>query len=178
MIKYFSFLRAVNVGGNNIIKMEDLKKIFESLGFQNVKTYIQSGNVIFETPEKSKEKIIKRTEKELHKYLGEDVLVFLRTFPEIEAITKSNPFKKIKTASSTKLYLSFLSTELKDKPKLPYLSAKKDVELIAIKNCDLFSITPEINGRFGFPNNFVEKEFGISSTTRNWNTITKIISLT
>lgn len=177
MIKYFAFLRAINVGGKNLIKMEDLKKIFESLGFKNVRTYIQSGNVIFETPEKSKEKIIKRTEKELHKYLGEDVLVFLRTFPEIEAIIKSNPFKKIKTAPSTKLYLSFLRTELKSKLKLPYLSAKKDIEIIAIRNCDLYCITPEIKGRFGFPNNFIEKEFGIPSTTRNWNTVTKIISL-
>ena len=175
MIKYFAFLRAINVGGKNIIKMGDLKKIFESLGFQNVKTYIQSGNVIFETREKSKKKIIKRTEKELHKYLGEDVLVFLRTFPEIEAIIKSNPFKKIKTASSTKLYLSFLRTELKNKPKLPYLSAKKDIELIAIGNCDLYCITPEINGRFGFPNNFVEDYFGVAATSRNWKTINKII---
>jgi len=52
MIKYFAFLRAINVGGKNLIKMEDLKKIFESLGFKNVRTYIQSGNVIFESSEK------------------------------------------------------------------------------------------------------------------------------
>lgn len=159
------------------MKMEDLKKIFESLGFKNVRTYIQSGNVIFESSEKNKDSIIKKSEAALHKHLGSDVLLFLRTQLEMDAIIKKDPFKKIKPASSTKLYFSFLRSELKSKPKLPYLSAKKDVEIIAIKNCDLYCVTAEINGRFGFPNNFVEKEFGISATTRNWNTITKILSI-
>ncbi|MBI5729679.1 MAG: DUF1697 domain-containing protein [Ignavibacteriales bacterium] len=176
MIKYFAFLRAINVGGKNLIKMEDLKKIFESLGFKNVRTYIQSGNIIFETTEKSKEKIIKRTEKELHKYLGEDVLVFLRTFPEVKAIVKYNPFSKIKTAPSTKLYVSFINQELKMKLKLPFVSAKKGVEVIAIKNCEVYCITAEVNGRFGFPNNFVEDYFDVAATSRNWNTINKIIT--
>lgn len=176
MIKYFAFLRAINVGGKNLIKMKDLKKIFESLGFQNVKTHIQSGNVIFETTEKSKEKIIKRTEKELHKYLSEDVLVFLRTFTEVKAIVKYNPFSKIKTAPSAKLYVSFIQEELKKKPKLPLVSAKKDVEVIAIKSCEVYCITVEINGRFGFPNNFVEDYFEVAATSRNWNTINKIIT--
>lgn len=176
MIKYFAFLRAINVGGKNLIKMEDLKKIFESLGFKNVKTYIQSGNIIFETTEKSKEKIIKRTEKELHKYFGEDVLVFLRTFPEVKAIVKYNPFSKIKTAPSTKLYVSFIKEKLIKKSKLPFVSAKKNVEIIAIKNCEVYCITAEVNGRFGFPNNFVEDYFEVAATSRNWNTINKIIT--
>jgi len=176
MIKYFAFLRAINVGGKNLIKMDTLKRIFESVGFKNVRTYIQSGNIVFETAERSKEKIIKKTEKELHKYVGEDVLVFLRTFSEVEALVKYNPFGKIITAPRTKLYVSFINDELKTKPKLPLLSDKKDVEVIAVKNCEVYCITKEINGRFGFPNNFVEKEFGIPATTRNWNTINKIIS--
>ena len=94
----------------------------------------------------------------------------------MEEIINKDPFKKIKTAPSTKLYFSFLRTGITSRPKLPYLSAKKDIEIIAIQSCDLYCITPEINGRFGFPNNFVEQEFGISATTRNWNTITKIFS--
>lgn len=178
MIKYFAFLRAVNVGGKNIIKMDILKKVFESLGFKNVRTFIQSGNVIFESSEKNKGVIIKKCEVALHKHLGNDVLSFVRTKSELEAIIKLDPFKKIKTAVSSKLYFSFLRDEIKKKPKLPHLSSKKDVEIIAIKNCDVYSISKEINGRFGFPNNFLEKEFGISATTRNWNTIIKIHSLT
>lgn len=176
MIKYMAFLRGINVGGKNLIKMERLKSLFESVGFENVKTYIQSGNVIFEPTENSKEKIIKRIEKELNKYFGESVLVFLRTFAEIEAIVKYNPFAKIKIAHSTKLYVSFIGNEFNKKPKLPLVSAKKDVEVIAIKNCEVYCITVEINGRFGFPNNFVEDYFGVASTSRNWNTITKIVS--
>lgn len=177
MIKHVAFLRAINVSGKNLIKMEDLKKIFESLGFKNVRTYIQSGNVIFESSEKNKDLIIKKSESAIHKHLGNDVLIFLRTASELEEIINKDPFKKIKTAPSTKLYFSFLRKEIINKPKLPYQSAKKDIEIIEIENCDLYCITPEINGRFGFPNNFVEKEFGVSATTRNWKTITKILSI-
>ena len=178
MIKYFAFLRAINVGGKNIITMEELKKVFESLGLKNVKTYIQSGNVIFESSEKNQDVIIKKGEAAIHKRLGCDVPLFLRTESEMAEIIKNEPFKKNKPASSTKLYFTFLRNEIKSIKKLPYQSEKKDVEIIAIKNCDLYCLTKEINGRFGFPNNFVEKEFGVCATSRNWNTITKIFSLT
>jgi uncharacterized protein (DUF1697 family) len=176
-IKYIALLRGINVGGKNLIKMEDLRQIFESLDFENVRTYIQSGNVYFESADKSESAITKKIEKSLHKHLGDDVLVFTRTIPEVEAIVKRNPFNKIKTAPSTKLYVSFLKEELKKKPKLPHISTKKDVEIIEIKKREVYCLTVEINGRFGFPNNFVEKEFGVPATTRNWTTVCKLLEL-
>lgn len=174
-IKYIALLRGINVGGKNLIKMNDLKQLFESLKFENVRTYIQSGNVYFESTDKIESAITKTLEQSLRQVLGDDVLVFIRTIEEVEAIVKLNPFNKIKTAPSIKLYVSFLKEELKKKPKLPHISQKKDVEIIEIKKREIYSLTVEINGRFGFPNNFVENEFGVPATTRNWTTVCKLV---
>lgn len=177
MIKYVAFLRAINVGGKNLIKMGELKKIFESLGFKNVVAHIQSGNVMFESSTGDENILIKKIEDQLHKNLSDDVLVFIRTFGQLKSIVDDDSFQKLKFKVPTKLYISFLKNELKQIPKLPYLSAKKDVEIIRIKNREIYCITPEIKGRYGFPNLFIENEFGIKSTTRNWNTITKVTDL-
>ena len=176
-LKYIALLRGINVGGKNIIKMEDLRQLFESLEFENVCTYIQSGNVLFDSAEKNESVIIKKLEKSLHDFLSDDVLVFIRTIPEFEAIMKINPFNKIKTPASSKPYVSFLKEELMKKPKLPYLTPKKDVEIIEIKNHEVYSWAVKINGRSGFPNNFVEKEFQLPATTRNWRTVCKLLDI-
>lgn len=177
MIKYVAFLRAINVGGKNLIKMGELKKIFESLGFKNVVTYIQSGNVMFESSTADENVLVKKIESLLHKNLSDDVLVFIRTFEQLRSIIDEDSFQKLNLKVPTKLYISFLKNELKQKPKLPYLSSKKDVEIIRIKNREIYCITPEIKGRYGFPNLFIENEFGIKSTTRNRSTIIKVTDL-
>ena len=92
MVKYAAFLRAVNVGGR-IVKMDRLKKILEELKLKNVKTFIQSGNVIFETAEKDKNIVISKIEKKLKSSLGYEVLVMLRTDKELADIATNNPFK-------------------------------------------------------------------------------------
>jgi uncharacterized protein (DUF1697 family) len=177
-IKYIALLRGINVGGKNVIKMEDLRQLFESLGFENVKTYIQSGNVYFESADKNESALTKKIEMQLRKTLNDDVLVFIRTIAEVKAIVNLFPFNKIKTAPGTKFYVSFLKDELKKKPKLPHISPKKDVEIIEIKKREIYCLTVEINGRFGFPNNFVENEFNIAATTRNWLTVCALLKLT
>jgi uncharacterized protein (DUF1697 family) len=174
MIKYVAFLRGVNVGGHKLIKMEELRRACASLGFKNVKTYIQSGNVIFETSETSSHLLTARIEKELHRLLGYEVTVFLRTTLEVEEIVKHDPFKGLKFAD-VKMYVTFLSEELNARPKLPLLSSTKDVEVFQIRNREAFSLSRKKNGRFGFPNNLIEKELGVLATTRTWTTVGKII---
>lgn len=138
MIKYFAFLRAINVGGKNLIKMNELKRIFESIGFWNVKTYIQSGNVMFESSITDENLIIMKVEKLLHKNLSKDVVVFIRTFDQMKSIIEHDPFQKLKFKISTKPYITFFNDELKQKPELPYLSQKKDVEIAKIKERKLW----------------------------------------
>src|SRR6185369_12061855 len=111
MTKYVAFLRAINVGGHTIIKMTDLKRIFESLGLGNVQTYIQSGNVIFESGEADTASLEKQIENQVEQATGYKTKLFVRTIREVQAIANKNPFtaKADETA-----YVGFL-TEKPDK---------------------------------------------------------------
>ena len=157
--------------------MDELKKRFETLGFKNVRTYIQSGNVIFQSSTSDQNVLAKKIENLLHDNLSDDVLVFIRTSEQLKSIVDGVLFQKLKFKLPTKLYISFLQDGIKQKPQMPYLSPKKDVEIMGIKNREIYCITPKIKGRYGFPNLFIEKEFGVKSTTRNWNTIIKVTDL-
>ncbi len=171
-MRYAAFLRGINVGGHKQIKMESLREIFESLGFENVKTYINSGNVIFDAEDDSKD-MVKKIENKISKVIGYEVAVFLKTIKEIQDIVKTNHFKKIKKDETA--YVTFLPLELKA-PKVPIASNNGDVEVLSLKNNVAFSISRKINGRYGFPNGLIEKKLKCLATTRNWNTINKIIS--
>ena len=175
MTRYAAFLRGINVGGHNLVKMADLQRLFVSLRFTNVKTYIQSGNVMFDAPEKDPHEITKRIEKGLLKLLGFEVKVFVRTILQIEEMLNQNPFKKVKSSDEVKMYVTFLAEELKMKPMLPLISANKDLEVICIEGCDVFSLSRPYKGRSTFPNNFVEANFRVQATTRNWETVKKMM---
>jgi uncharacterized protein (DUF1697 family) len=166
---YIAFLRAINVGGH-FVKMDALQEVFNSLGLKNVSTYIQSGNVRFETASKSKEALTLQIEKSLQQALGFEVATFLRTKEEMQALVKLDPFKKCQPDAKT--YVTFFAEA--PKIKAPLFSPKKEVEVIGVKGCDVFCVSHTINGKSGFPNIFLEKELGIFGTTRNWNTTSKM----
>jgi len=175
--KYVAFLRGINVGGKRMIKMSDLAGVFASLGLRNVRTYIQSGNVIFDAAETRADVLVKKIEKELHKSFGHDVPVLLRTLAELEAILKRNPFKKIKADAEVVMFVTFLAAEPGGKPKLPLISSTENLEVFAIENRVAFILARrKNNGWFGFPNNFIEKQLGVPATTRNWTTVNKIVA--
>jgi uncharacterized protein (DUF1697 family) len=178
MIKYVALLRGINVGGNKLIKMADLSRIFASLGLKNVKTYIQSGNVLFESAKSDPVALTEHIEKGLRAAVGFEVPVVLRTVAEIEAIAKLNPFSKVKADADAKLYVTFLVEALKTKPKVPLLSPKKDCEIIHLNPREVFIVAFRMgNGRYGESMALIEKEFGKAVTTRNWNTVIKILAL-
>jgi len=178
MIKYVALLRGINVGGSKLIKMAELSRIFTSMGLKNVKTLIQSGNVLFESTKTDPIALTKQIEKALRGAVGFEVPVVLRTIAELEAIVKLNPFKKAKSDSDATLYVTFLVEPLKTRPKIPLLSAKKDCEVIHLNPREVFTVAFAMpNGRRGESMAFIEKEFGKSVTTRNWNTVIKILAL-
>ncbi len=174
MATYIALLRGINMAGHKVIKMEDLRLCFESMRFKNVRTYIQSGNVVFESLEFGAHELAKKINKGLKKSFGHDVAIFLRTIEQFERIVNENPFQKIKVDSKSKPFVTFIGERLKPKPTLPIFSPKKDIEIISITNLELYSWGHEVKGQRGFPNSFIEKEFGVSATTRNWNTTTKL----
>ncbi len=103
---YIALLRGINVSGQKIIKIDELRKLFESLGFKNVKTYIQSGNVIFNSQIESIDKIVKLIEKKIKEVFSFDVTVIIRNRDELGKIIQTNPFSKTKPIE--KLYVIFL----------------------------------------------------------------------
>lgn len=175
MVRYIAFLRAINVGGHGIIKMEELRKMFEALKFKNVKTYIQTGNVVFETSTKDSGSLTKKIEKHLLKSLGYEVETMLRTTTEMEEIIKDNPFKKTKLDKTIHLYLTFLSEEPADELKKSLIASSDDVATFKIKNRELYTLYKRSNAKHPFSNNFVEKKLKVAATTRNWNVINKVL---
>lgn len=178
MQAYYAFLRGINVGGKNIIPMTDLSNTFENLGCKNVRTWIQSGNVRFETGENSIEIIKRSLERSLLKRFCYPGPVILRREEEVFLMVKSDPFRDVPAGRTVKLYVCFLESMPEKAPELPLINEKEGLEIFLLNCLDLFVISRELqNGRYGFPNNFVEKELGVNSTARNWNTIQKMVKL-
>jgi uncharacterized protein (DUF1697 family) len=171
LIKYFAFLRGINVGGR-VLKMDLLTQYFISLGYKDAKTFIQSGNVVFTSKEKDAKTLAAKIEKKLLKELGCEVTTFLRNEDELQALVKLDPFKGMKP--DAKVYITFIGEELK--VKFPHVSEKDGVKILGARKADLFCQSLPIKGdKWGFPNVYIEKQFKVPATTRNWNTTTKIL---
>jgi uncharacterized protein (DUF1697 family) len=177
MTKYHAFLRAVNVGGQNLIKMKDLCHSLNSIGFLNVQTYIQSGNVPFDSKQGNIDTLQKTVEFQIEKDLGLKIKAIIRTLSSIQDIIRNDPFKNIEWNLHTKFYVCFLYDEPKIQPRLPLENPKEGLELFRLDRKEAYLVSKEINGRYGFPNNFIEKELNVISTARNWTTINKIIRI-
>lgn len=168
MTKYVALLRAVNVGGTKVIKMDELRKIFGSFGLANVQTFIQSGNVIFET--RASPTLEARLEKQLEIALGYRTIVFLRSMAEIENIVNQNRFKP---AENETLHVVFLR---KTPPKSQIETLKQynsTADEFAVIGREVYNLRHD-RDRSIFTNNFVEKIFD-KATTRNMTTIKKIL---
>ena len=105
-MNYVAFLRGINVGGHKKIRMVDLKAMFEMMKFSNVRTYINSGNVLFETSDIDSEKLTKNIEEAITKTFGFEVKVMIRTIDELQDILDHNPYPN--PADDEKMYISFL----------------------------------------------------------------------
>jgi uncharacterized protein (DUF1697 family) len=177
MERYIAFLRGINVSGQKIIKMEALRKAFAEEGFTDVKTYIQSGNVIFNSQVDDSNRLIQNIENLIEKSFGFQTDVILRKFVEIESIVSSSFFGTMQLNDGKKYYVTFLKHDFPKPLPIPLYSKNKDVVIILKNNMDLISISTLFNGTYGFPNSFIEKLTGIPATTRNPNTLEKLLKL-
>ena len=156
--------------------MSDLRDAFAAAGCTGVRTYIQSGNVIFESPDKNTAEVFQKVRVKLRDLLGHEPGVLFRTVREVEDIVRRAPFQGFEAEPGIKLYVAFLFRRPRSKPRLPLVSSKEALEAVAMKNLHVFIVSRrKRNGFYGFPNNFIEKELGVSATSRNWSTLTKIV---
>jgi len=167
MTKYVAFLRAINVGGTKIIKMDNLRKMFESFGFDNVQTYIQTGNVIFESQDTPN--LEAQIENQLAAALGYRVEIFLRSMDEISKIVQQTRFKPKEADTLHIVFLRGKSAKtLAD--KLGQYNSPAD-EFAAIGR-EVYNLRHDRDQSI-FSNSFIEKIFG-AATTRNMTTLRKI----
>lgn len=183
MLKKIAILRGINVGRKRRILMKDLKSLFEALGFLNIKTYIQSGNVIFEVCKSSEEnnkKLENIIEEGIYKKFGFDVPVIIRTSEDLQRAVKINPFYDLsdKNTDITKLHLAFLKQipEKENLEKIKTLNYLPDKYVIIDQ--DIFIYCEGKYHQSKLTNNFFEKKLGVGATTRNWKTVLQLIELT
>jgi uncharacterized protein (DUF1697 family) len=173
--KYVALLRKINVGGQNLLKMDALRDVFEAAGLKNVRTFQQAGNVVFESSAKDPASIGGKIEKHLSQAFNTDLRVIVFSLGDLAKIAKQDPFKRIEPGD-VMLCVAFLFDEPAEKPKLPIISKTDKLELIAIRDRAAFVVARrKKTGWFGFPNNFVEKQLGVTATTRQWSTLKKLI---
>jgi uncharacterized protein (DUF1697 family) len=173
---YIAFLRAINVGGHTV-KMEQLRNLFTQLGFTNVRSYIQTGNVFFDTDEFDRELLTKKIEQYLSKELGYEVPTCLRTVEEVETVINCDPFKGYELTTDTRHCILFLSTSLDKGLDVPISSPKGDVELIGATQNEAFLIWKIINSRPPANSSFtfIDKLFDGKTTSRFFHTTIKIL---
>lgn len=171
---HIAFLRGINVGGHTV-RMDRLRELFGQLGFTNVRTYIQSGNVFFESAEMERAVLTRAIEGHLRAALGYAVPVALRTVPELEAILALDPFGHLTVTPDMRLCVLFAADPIASGLVLPLRSPKNDMEIVQTTEYEAFVVWYLINGRPPTSPNFLDKTLGVATTTRFFHTTAKIL---
>lgn len=176
MPRYVALLRSVNVAGHGRISMHDLRASFEGLSYADVTTYIQTGNVFFSTGSKSEANIAAAIGQRLAADFGDSPAVILRTVPELLRIGTTSPYPK-EGANASRHHVTFLAT----KPATEALAAlalpPSGRDALVVDGREVYVHTPDGYAETKYTGTFLERRLGVLSTTRNWNTVTKLCEL-
>jgi uncharacterized protein (DUF1697 family) len=171
-----ALLRGINVGGKTI-KMEPLRAAFEELGFSRIKTYVQSGNVVFAATSASPAQLSRTIEERILHDFDLSIRVVVKTVKEVEEIVKRNPFVKEKAIDHSKLHVTFLS-------EIPKKIAAQDLEGLAtnaerfhVADQQIYLYCPNGYGRTKLSNSAIEKKLSVVATTRNWRTANALLAM-
>ena len=174
---YVALLRGINVGGQKIVNMEKLRASFATLEFNSVRTYVQSGNVIFNAPKASSTKLSERIKGRISYDFGFQIPVVLRTSDEMKKIIHDNPFLKDTKTDRSKLHVTLLS-QLPATANIAKLDAlDSDPDQFRVLGQEIYLYCPNGYGRSKISNNAVEKLLAVEATTRNWKTVNTLAEL-
>lgn len=170
-----AFLRGINVGAHNRMTMADLRALFESLGHGNVETYIQSGNVVFETAETDEATLRTDVEAAIVDEFGYDVTVMIRTRDALDAVVEGQPFGE-SDADAIRRYVTFLHEAPTDEQREALLAAGSDAERFEVSGREVYSeLDKEALGSGRFTD--VGATLGLPATRRNWDVTTAVHDL-
>lgn len=174
---YVALLRGINLGPHKRMKMERLRESFNAMGFEQVQTYIQSGNVVFKAGRISPTALCKKIEERIVADFGFPAPVILRTREELAKTIQSNSFCKRRGIDLTRLHVTFLA-EVPDSPaleELKRLTVFPDESMCLGK--EIFLHLPNGMAKSSLTNNPIERRLLKAATTRNWNTVNQIYEL-
>ncbi|HNS43117.1 MAG TPA: DUF1697 domain-containing protein [Taishania sp.] len=177
MNTYIAILRGINVSGQKIIKMDALRQLFENSGFSNVRTYIQSGNVLFSSEQTNTSELEQLIATQIEKEFGFQVPVLILTHLELQQIVENNPFLNDETKNPAFLHITFLaSTPVED--AIDQLTIKKaEQEAFLLTQNALYLYCPNGYGNTKLTNNFIESKLKVQATTRNWKTTLELLKM-
>jgi uncharacterized protein (DUF1697 family) len=172
MKTYIALFRGINVGGNNLIPMSELKTILEKLGLRDVRTYLQSGNAIFQAEEKDKLKLSAGISDAIETSSGFKPQVLLLEKKDLEEAIKLNPFAEAESNPKA-LAVTFLFSQPVNPDLKTLESLKTDIERFKLTGNVFYMYAPDGFGRSKLASR-IEKCLGVSTTSRSWNTVRKI----
>ncbi|MBI4467802.1 MAG: DUF1697 domain-containing protein [Acidobacteria bacterium] len=173
MSRFIAFLRAINVGGHTV-RMEDLRRLFESLGFSNVETFIASGNVVFETAAKKRSTLERRIRARLGGALGFEVATFIRTDAELARIADYRPFAKVDLDNAAALNIAFLATPIEHASRKKLMGLRTAIDDFAVHGREIYWLCHRKQSESTFSNAVLERILGRQATLRGANTILRM----
>jgi uncharacterized protein (DUF1697 family) len=170
---FIALIRGINVGGHKRLKMADVKVFCEALGLSDVRTHLQSGNVVFQTTRSDRTKLAK----ELEDAFAVDARVILRTAAELRKVVAANPMPEEAQRGPSHFIVVFLS----DKPSAAAMQSLRDAysgpEKMELHGAELYIEYGAGMGTSKLTNVLIERKLGVTGTARNWNTVTKLVEI-
>ena len=176
-MEYAALLRGINVGGNKIIKMDVLKQLCESLGLSGAQTLLQSGNVVFQSTEKDREKLARRIERGIEKKFGFEARVVVRSSGDLQRVIQKNPFGVGKSRNPSLLHVMFLDAKPQAQAFADLRSFYKGPEEMHLVGEELYIYYCNGAGKSKLTNDLIQRKLQVTGTARNWNTVEKLLKL-
>jgi uncharacterized protein (DUF1697 family) len=173
---YLALLRGVNLAGVNKVSMAELRRLFEDLGHIRVRTYIQSGNVVFDAPRTAPKKLAREIEQGVSQTFGHEISAIIRTRPELDRVTASNPFA-LEGVPPLSLHVMFLAASASSSGIKELDPDRSPPDQFEVRGREIYLLYPNGMGRSKLTIDYFEKRLGTRATARNWKTITKLLEL-
>jgi uncharacterized protein (DUF1697 family) len=176
MTTYIALLRGINVGGHKIIKMELLRNKLTSIGFTEVKTYIQSGNIVFRNPKSEHTFLENRIKEGLLEEFGFEVPVLVREAAKLVKVYNENPFLDAENVDINDLHVTLLSSMPLVENMETNMGEHNGDKYIIIEDTAYLMLQNKYH-ETKLSNNYFEKKWKVNTTTRNWKTIIELVKL-
>ncbi len=177
MHTYISLLRGINVGGQRKLPMDTLREIFAQAGFSNVRTYVQSGNAIFDSTETDPRLITTRLEQHIEQVCGYQVKVFIRRSGDFKTILEHNPFLAERNIDTKSLHVSFIYLPVDEATWSKLVLPANIPDRYARGESVIYTYYPNGYARAKISAAYFERALGVPTTDRNWNTVNALYNM-